>query len=364
MKSKSPKILNDASMSFIKKYLDNPSPVGHEANGQKIWLDYIKPYIDEYFVDAYGTTVGVINPKAKYKVVLEAHADEISWYVKYITEEGMIYVCKNGGSDQLIAPSMRVHIHTRNGDIVKGVFGWPAIHTRTSKDEKKPKTDTIWIDVGAKNKQEVHALGIKIGNVVTYADSFEIMQHDYWTARAFDNRIGGVMIAEVARLLKESKTKLPFGLYLVNAVQEEVGMLGAGMIVETIEPDIAIVTDVTHDTNTPMMNKMADGDVSCGKGPVLNIAPSIHNKLLDIIENVAIEKKIPYQLEVSSGGTGTDADAFAYGSCGGPSALVSLPLRYMHTSVETICKSDVEQTILLLYEVVQKLNPKTNYKYL
>lgn len=143
--------------------MDNPSPVGHEANGQKIWLDYIKPYIDKYFVDAYGTTVGIINPKAKYKVVLEAHADEISWYVKYITEEGMIYVCKNGGSDQLIAPSMRVHIHTRNGDIVKGVFGWPAIHTRTTKDEKNQRQILFGLMLVQKiNKRCMHSV-LKLG---------------------------------------------------------------------------------------------------------------------------------------------------------------------------------------------------------
>ena len=363
MAKHSTSILNADSMGFIKRYLDNVSAVGHEVKGQRIWLNYVKPYIDHSFSDTYGTAVGVINPKASYKVVIEAHADEIAWYVKYITDDGFIYVCKNGMSDHQIAPSMRVHLHTKSKGIVQGVFGWPAIHTRIEKEQPIPEPSKLWIDVGAKSKQEVYDLGIRVGTICTYADSFEIMNNDYWTARAFDNRIGGVIIAEVARLLTNSNAKLPFGLYLVNSVQEEVGMFGAGMIVESIEPDLAICTDVTHDTNTPMMNKNMDGDVSCGKGPVLNIAPSVHTKLFDFIEEVAVKHKIPYQLEVTSNETGTDTDAFAYGNCGVPSALISLPLRYMHTSVETICKSDVEQTIQLIYEVILALSPATNYHY-
>lgn len=134
--AKSTSILTEASKAFVHEYLNTNSPVGFESSGQKVWLNYLQPYIDTHFVDNYGTVVGVINPEAKYKVVLEAHADEISWFVHYITADGFIYVCRNGGSDHQIAPSMRVNIHTKKG-LVRGVFGWPAIHVRTPETEKK-----------------------------------------------------------------------------------------------------------------------------------------------------------------------------------------------------------------------------------
>ena len=145
-------ILNKKSLSFLENYINNPSPTGFESGGQKMWLDYIKPYIDDYFADTYGTVVGVVNPEAKYKVVIEAHADEISWFVHYITKEGFIYLRRNGGSDHQIAPSKRVNIHTKKG-IVKAVFGWPAIHTRHGGEEKSPKLDNIFLDCGCTSKE-------------------------------------------------------------------------------------------------------------------------------------------------------------------------------------------------------------------
>ncbi len=171
------------------------------------------------------------------------------------------------------------------------------------------------------------------------------------------------MIAEVARLLKENKVKLPFGLYVTNSVQEEVGLRGAEMIVERIKPDLAIVTDVTHDTQTPMMNKIQSGDVACGQGPVLCYAPAVHNNLLKHIVNTASKEKIPFQRAAASRATGTDTDAFAYGSAGVPSALISLPLRYMHTTVESVHKDDVENVIKLIYNSVKTLKAGADMRY-
>jgi putative aminopeptidase FrvX len=176
--------------------------------------------------------------------------------------------------------------------------------------------------------------------------------------------MGGVIIAEVARLLKENKKKLPFGLYIVNAVQEEVGLNGATMITQRLKPDVAICTDVTHDTTTPMMSKAAQGEAICGEGPVLSYAPAVHNILLEIILDTAKKNKIAHQLQAASRVTGTDTDAFAFSNGGVPSALISLPLRYMHTTVETVHKDDVENCIKLMYEVLLKLSPKTSYQYL
>ena len=362
---KSKSILTDNSYTFLKNYVNNPSPTGFETSGQKLWLEYLKPYVDTHFTDPYGTAVGVINPDAAFKVVIEAHADEISWFVNYISPEGLIYLKRNGGVDHQIAPSMRVIIHGKKG-LVKAVFGWPAIHTRmnnTDAKETQPKVENLFLDCGARNKKEVEALGIHIGAVATYEDGYEEMPYDYLIGRAFDNRIGGFMIAEVARLLKENKKKLPFGLYVVNAVQEEIGLRGAEMIARRIKPDIAIITDVTHDTTTPMINKMIQGECSCGKGPSLTYGPAVHNKLLDIIKATAEKNKIAVQFNTVSRSTGTDTDSFAYANDGCPSALISIPLRYMHTTVEMLHKSDIENTIKLMYETLLTLTPKTKLSY-
>tara|TARA_B100000214_G_scaffold108933_1_gene76854 strand:+ start:3244 stop:4332 length:1089 start_codon:yes stop_codon:yes gene_type:complete len=356
-------IINKESEKFLEIYLNNPSPTGFESSGQKIWLDYIKPYINDYFVDTYGTVVGIINPQAKYKVVIEAHADEISWFVHYITKEGFIYLRRNGGSDHQIAPSKRVNIHTKNG-MVKAVFGWPAIHTRTAANEKSPKLDNIFLDCGAKNKEEVEKLGIHVGCVVTYEDKFMFLNDKYYVGRALDNRVGGFMIAEVARLVYQNKLKLPFGLYITNSVQEEVGLRGAQMIVEQIKPNVAIVTDVCHDTGTPMLDKIKQGDTKCGDGPVLTYGPAVQNNLLDLIINTATKNKIPFQRAAASRSTGTDTDAFAYATGGVASALISLSLRYMHTTVETVAKEDVENVIKLIYESLKNIKSNHNFKYL
>jgi putative aminopeptidase FrvX len=362
---KSKSILTEQSYGFLKNYINNPSPTGFETSGQKLWLEYIKPYVDTTFTDPYGTAVGVINPDAPFKVVIEAHADEISWFVNYISPEGLIYLKRNGGVDHQIAPSMRVLVHGTKGP-VKAVFGWPAIHTRMNGGDSKetqPKVENLFLDCGARNKKEVEALGIHIGAVATYEDGYEEMAYDYLIGRAFDNRVGGFMIAEVARLLKENKKKLPFGLYVVNAVQEEIGLRGAEMIARRIKPDIAIITDVTHDTTTPMINKMVQGECSCGKGPSLTYGPAVHNKLLDIIKATAEKNKIDVQYHAVSRSTGTDTDSFAYANDGCPSALISIPLRYMHTTVEMLHKSDIENTVKLMYETLLTLSPKTKLSY-
>lgn len=356
-------VITAESEKFLFEYLNNASPTGFEAMGQKLWLNYIKPFIDDWQVDNYGTVYAVINPGKKFKVVIEGHADEISWFVNYVSDDGFIHVIRNGGSDQIIAPSKRVNIHTKNG-LVKGVFGWPAIHVRVGKEANlSPELNNIFIDIGAKNKEEVTLKGIHPGCVITYEDELIIINDNFYCGRALDNRIGGFCIAEVARILYENKTKLPYTLYIVNSVQEEVGLRGAEMIAETIKPNVAIITDVCHDTSTPLMNPKVQGDIRCGRGPCLAYAPAVHNNLLNLIIDVAEAEKIPFQRNANSRSTGTDTDAFAYSNGGVVSALISLPLRYMHTTVEMAHKNDVEQVIQLIYATLQKIENNHNFKY-
>jgi tetrahedral aminopeptidase len=355
--------MDKKSKKFLFDYLNNSSPTGFEQSGQQIWLDYLKPYINDYMVDVYGTAVGIINPKGAYKVVIEAHADEISWFVNYITEEGYIYVRRNGGSDHQIAPSMRVNIYGSKG-VVKGVFGWPAIHVRDAAKEEAPSLKNIFIDIGAESKKEVEAMGVHVGSVAVFQDELMELNKNYLTGRALDNRMGGYMIAEVARRLHENKKKLPFCLYVVNAVQEEIGLRGAEMISRRLKPDLAICTDVTHDTQSPMYNKKDSGNLKCGAGPVLCYGPAVQNNVLKMIIDVASKKKIQFQRQAVSRSTGTDTDSFAYSAEGVASALISLPLKYMHTTVETVHKEDVENVINLIYETLLQVKPGHDFRYI
>lgn len=357
----SKKIITKKSEAFLTKYINNAAPTGFESAGQQLWMDYIRPFVDDIQTDTYGSAVAIINPKSDYKVVIEAHADEISWFVHYITKDGFVYVRRNGGSDHMIAPSKRVNIHTPKG-IVKAVFGWPAIHTRHEKDEV-PNMKNICLDLGCSSDKEVLELGVHVGCVITYEDELIILNRKNYVGRALDNRVGGFMIAEVARLLAEQNVKLPFGLYIVNAVQEEVGLRGAEMIANRIKPTVAIVTDVCHDTQTPMINKIEQGDLSSGKGPVLTYGPAVHNLLLNKIIQVAEKEKIAFQRAAVSRATGTDTDAFAYSNSGVPSALISLPLRYMHTTVEMCHKEDVENTISLIFNTLKSLKGTETFNY-
>lgn len=351
------------SLTFLENYLNTASPTSFESAGQRVWMDYIKPYVDDIFTDSYGTAVGVINPDNDYKVVIEAHADEISWYVHYIDDKGYIYVARNGGSDHQIAPSMRLNIHGEKG-VVDGVFGWPAIHVRSNTTEKAPTLNNIHVDVGAETKQEVLDMGINVGTVMTYKDGFMTLNNNkYIVSRALDNRIGGFVIAEVARAISEQGIKLPFGLYIVNAVQEEIGLKGAQMIAHRIKPDCAIVIDVTHDTQSPMYDKKKQGDFAVGKGPVISSAPAIQMNVRDKLFAAAEKNKIPYQRAASSRFTGTDTDAFAYSNAGVPSALLSIPLKYMHTTVETVRASDVQHAIDLYVETLKTLEHGDDFSY-
>ncbi len=222
----------------------------------------------------------------------------------------------------------------------------------------------IFLDCGCVSKKEVKALGIEVGCVVTFEDEFIELNKRYYVGRALDNRVGGFMIAEVARLLKENKVKLPYGLYIVNAVQEEVGLRGAQMIAHRIKPDVAIVTDVTHDTFTPMIDRIQHGEVKSGEGPSLTVGPAIQNNLLRLIMDTAKKKKIPFQREAASRSTGTDTDAFAYSNMGVAASLISLPLRYRHTTVEMARKEDVGNVIRLIYETLQVIKNGHDFRYL
>jgi putative aminopeptidase FrvX len=335
---------------FLEKYLNATSPTGMETAGQQNWLDYIKPFVDKTYTDIYGTAVAVINPEAEYKVMIEAHADEIGWTVSHIDTKGFIRVVRNGGSDHQVAPGTPVQLLGEKG-VINGHFGWLAIHERKGGDaELKPTVANLFIDVEAKSDKEVGKMGIEVGTPIVYDTKFKERKGNY-IARALDNRVGGYMIAEVARKLHNNGVKLPFGLYIVNAVQEEIGLRGAEMISNSIKPNVAIVTDVTHDTSTPHMNPISAGDIKCGLGPVIFRGADIQLNLRKQILKVAKEHNIDIQKATYNGNSGTDTGVIYRANGGVASQLISLPLKYMHTPVETVNKKDVKDVIKLINHI-------------
>lgn len=348
---------------FLENYLNATSPTGLETAGQQIWLDYIRPYVDDTYTDIYGTAVGIINPGQDYKVVIEAHADEIGWTVSHIDSKGFIRVVRNGGSDHHVAPGTPVQILGEKG-IVNGHFGWLAIHERKGPQAKiTPEVDKLFVDVEASSKEEVEDMGIYVGYPLVYDTKFK-ERNGRFISRALDNRIGGYMISQVAKKLHEKKDKLPYSLYIVNAVQEEIGLVGAHMIANSIKPDVAIITDVCHDTSTPLMNPVSAGDTKCGEGPVLFRGADIQLNLHKQVLGVAKDKKIKFQRGSYNGNSGTDTGAFYKAAGGVACQLISLPLKYMHTTVETVHEKDVKSVIKLIYHTLLSIKDGQDFRYI
>lgn len=347
------------SKKFLKKYLDAYAPVAQESEGQQVWCNYVNNFADSVAVDSYGTAVAIrlagfrsslVETK---KVVIEAHCDEIAWIITQVESDGMIRVKRHGGSDNMIAPSKSVIIHTHTGKKVAGVFGWPAAHTRDNYTEKGYEPHELWIDTGVANKEAVEALKVEVGCLVTFDTPFSELG-DYYIGRSLDNKIGGYIIAETLRRLYTSEIRLPFDLYVVNSVQEEVGLYGAKMIAKKLQADIALVHDVCHNTNTPKLNKAKDGDIKGGLGPCLEYTAQNHRKINTKLREIATDLNIPLQLTVGSYGN----DTMAFFLENTPTAILATPLKYMHTTVEMAHKEDVESAIDLFYEFLLNITPE------
>ena len=342
---------------FLYNYLNAYAPVAQETEGQQIWTDYIKPYVDFLKQDAYGTSYGIYKTKHKLnasplKVVIEAHCDEIAWIITNIEEDGMIRVKRHGGSDNMIAPSKTVMIHTHDGNRVRGVFGWPAIHTRKEYTSKGYDQHELWVDTGLKDLKAVNKAGVEVGNLITFDAQLEEMG-DYYVGRSLDNKIGGYIIAEALRTIVENKIELPYDLYVVNSVQEEVGLHGAKMIAKHLQADLALVHDVCHNTNTPKVDKAKDGDTKGGFGPCLEYTAQNHREINKMLRKVAKKNNIPVQLTVGSMGN----DTMAFFMENTPTAILATPLKYMHTTVESAHKDDVKACIRLFVEFLVALTP-------
>jgi endoglucanase len=353
--------MRDESLKFLRTLLNTPSPPGHEFRGQRVWLDYAAQFADETFTDAYGNAVAILNKGGSPRVMLAGHADEIAMAVNYVDPQGFIYVKKLGGVDPAITKAQRVTIHSAGGP-VKGVVGNVAPHLRKDEGDKKPaKIHDLFLDIGAKDKEEAQSL-VHVGDPITLNDDFELLRNDLAIARAFDNRIGTFAVAETLRLLREGKKEVHAEVSAVSNIMEEVGLLGARQIAYTLKPDIALVVDVTHATDYPCVNKAQHGDVSLGKGPTLTHGGCNHPEVVARIEKVARQHKIGLQHEAMSATSGTDTDVIFWTRGGIPSALISLPNRYMHSPVELVSLKDLQQIPQLLSAFTQSLRHGEQFK--
>jgi len=330
------------ALKFLESLVNTPSPFGHEVRGQRVWLDYVKPYADETWNDAYGNTVAVLNKGGSPRIMLAAHADEIALSVNYIDDNGFIYVRRLGGVDATVSKAQRVVIHNAAGP-VNGVIGNVPPHlSKMDTGDKKPQIHELFVDIGVSSKEEALKL-IKIGDPITVNRDFEMMRNDLAVARAFDNRVGTFAIAEALRLLHKDHKKLKAEVCVVSNIMEEGGCLGARQIAYSLNPDVALVTDVTHATDYPTVNKAMHGDVQMGKGPSLTHGGPNHPVVVERLEQVAKKQKIDIQHEAVSSTSGTDTDVIFWTRGGIPSALISIPNRYMHSPVEVINLKDLEK---------------------
>ena len=345
---------------FLYELLETPSPVGFEMPGQRVWSNYLKRTADAVDCDAYGSTWATLG-EGKKSVMLEAHADEIGYMVKQVTSAGFLRIDRLGGSDSATGRGRRLRIFGDKGE-VPGIIGNTAIHLRKDlANETAPKPHELWVDVGASSAEEVANLGIRVGHPAVYSDSPMELNKQRLVGRAIDNRIGGFIIAQVMKKVAAAKTKSAFQLVCLNAVQEEIGGNGALMATHRLMPEVCLCLDVTHATDTPGIDPAMHGEVKLGGGPSLTHGGANHPLVVERLQKVAKSKRIPLQHEAAGRFTGTDTDKIFTVREGVPSALVSLPLRCMHSVVETADLGDVQHTINLMAGFVLSLRAKDSF---
>ncbi|MFC1490140.1 M42 family metallopeptidase [Candidatus Latescibacterota bacterium] len=346
------------SLDFLKSMLTSPSPSGYEQPVQKVWREYVKEYA-EVHTDTHGNTIGEINSQKASRILFTGHCDEIGFMVRYIDDKGFLYFGAIGGFDESIIAGRRITIHTSKGP-VPGVIGKTPIHLMKPEDRKKgSEIKDLWIDIGVKNKKEAESL-VSIGDPVTYTYDFMELRKEIAVARGFDDRIGSFIVAEVLRTLSSSK-KLSSAVYSVSTVQEEIGLRGAQTSAYGVDPLVGIATDVTFATDQPGVDEKQVGDIKLGGGPVIARGPNINPRVFDLLVKTAKKLKIKYQVEGISRATGTDANAIQVTRAGVAAGLVSVPVRYMHTPVETLDLSDVEGAIKLMAGFAEEVKPSMKF---
>ena len=334
-------------------------PSGWESPVQRKWLEYVRPFADETGSDAYGNAYAILNAGATPRILIVGHADEIGYQVNYISSEGYLYVSRVGGTDLALARGQRVLVHAEKGPVT-GVIGSRPIHLKDPKDDgQTPKVHELFVDIGASSKAEA-LKKVRVGDPITFKSGCDELTDKIWCARAADNRTGIWIAAEVLRRCSELK-RLGVCVVAVSTIQEENGLYGASMTGYALEADAALVVDVGHATDTPLCDLKKDGDVSLGAGPILSRGSVNHPVLVARLEKTARKAGLAYQPAIDPRQSGTDADAIFRQRGGIPCAVLSLPLRYMHSPVETFHLDDLDNMADLIVAFLAGLEANESF---
>lgn len=350
--------LSKESLDFFKELVETPSPSGFEQPAARIYRKYASKFTSHVSVDVMGNSIAVLNPKAERKIMLAGHIDQVGLIIKYINDQGFIYFEKIGGTDPIALISAKVQIYTKKG-FVLGVIGRKAIHQLDEEEKKKvPKLEDLWIDIGAKNKEDA-LKRVSIGDSITLVSFFEPLMNNLYVARGFDNKMGAFIIAETIKEL--SKEKIDFGVYAVATVQEELGARGAKAAAYGVNPEVGIAVDVNHSNDIPSVNKQKEGEIDMGKGPTIARGGNINAVVFSGLVDIAKKNKISHQIDAAGSPTGTDANLMQVNKVGMATASVGVPLRYMHTQAEVLSLVDVESTIKLLVSYIKGLKEDMSF---
>lgn len=352
--------MRSESLSFFQSIVNVPSPSGYEERAAELYRGYTRTFADEVKTDVHGNVAAILNPDASMKIMLAGHMDEIGFLVHYISDDGLLYFLPIGGHDSVVPIGQRVWVHGKQR--VPGVIGRKAIHLlKEDERKKKPEIDDLWIDIGASTRAEVVEL-IEIGDVVTYQYEFQLLLGDRAAARGFDNKMGSFIVAEALRLLKEDGGLDPnVGVYAVATVQEEIGLRGARTSAFWIDSQSGLAVDVNHAIDTPGLSKTKHGALDVGKGPSVMRGANANPIVNKLIRSAAEAEGIPYQIDVTAGGTGTDGNAMQISRGGMAVGIVGVPLRYMHTPCEVLSLKDVENCARLMAAYCRVVKPDTDF---
>jgi len=351
--------MDDKDFSFLKELVETPSPSGYEQPAQRVVRRQLDGVADELRTDVMGNLIARLNGTGGPKVMLAGHCDEIGFMVQFVDDNGFIYFGAIGGVDPHLSPGQRVRIHTVSGEL-PGVIGKKAIHLIDAKDRDTViKLKQQFIDIGCSKREEVEKL-VRIGDPVTFAVGVERLQGDRVTSRAFDDKMGAFIVAEVIKRVKQ-RGGAAAELFAVSTVQEEVGLRGGATSTYGVRPDVGIVVEVTHATDYPDVEQKEIGRVAIGKGPVLARGANINPVLFELLLQTAREEQIPVQVVGVPRATGTDANVMQLSRGGVATALIGIPLRYMHTPVEVLSLADLENAIDLLTALVGKIDGRQSF---
>ena len=349
--------MDKKALSVFKSLCETPTPSGWELPGQRLLADFVKPYADSVRLDTHCNLHAVVNPGAKVRVLIDGHCDEIGLMVRHIDNEGFLYVNTVGGVNIQMLQGERVVLQGKKGP-VKGVIGAKAIHLMTAKERESPVASitNLWVDIGASSKKEALKV-VDIGTPAVAETGWRELLGDKVSGRAMDDRVGAFIVMDVLRRLKGRK--LNVAVHAVSSTQEELGLLGGTVAAFDVNPHAGIAVDVTFTSDDPSKDEKMIGQVKLGKGPVLSCGPAYDKGLNDIIERTAKKKKIPLQIQAEwhtgARGGGTNAHSIRMTRGGVAATLLSVPLRYMHSPVETLSLSDVDKVAELMAETIAAL---------